>query len=88
MKKRKRERAIAYMESTCSYRHSDLYQLIPLSMSSIESHLSNTAQISVYLKKSITEILVDCVIYTRFVIIVKNVFFSSLRCLLCHYTRL
>ena len=25
----------------CSYRHSDFYDLIPLLMSSIESHLSN-----------------------------------------------
>ena len=39
----------------CSYRHSDFYYLIPLLMSSIESHLSNKPKQCI-LKNQIVEI--------------------------------
>ena len=44
----------------CSYRHSVLFDLIPLLMSSMESHLSNKPKQCI-LKRSKIEILVDCV---------------------------
>ena len=62
----KRRRAcIAYMESTVVIViviFSDFYDLIPLLMSSIESHLSNKPKECI-LKNLIVENVVDCVIY-------------------------
>jgi len=43
----------------CSYRHSDFYDLIPLLMSSIESHLSNKPKQVFFLTQSTYLILLQ-----------------------------